>query len=75
MDEVLTIEEMARLYAPDWVLIGDPSTDESLAVRGGKVLFHSQDRGEVCRRAMEHPPGRYALWYLGSYPDDVALVL
>jgi hypothetical protein len=75
MDEILTMEQIEAQYAPEWVLIGDPETDESQAIRRGKVLFHSLDRHEVCQRAMEHPPGRYALWFLGSFPKDVALVL
>ena len=75
LDEILTIEEIEHRYAPEWVLIGDPITDESLAVRSGKVLFHSTDREEVCRKAMDHPPGRYALWFLGTFPDDLTLVL
>lgn len=75
MDEVLTIEEMKTRYAPEWVLIGDPQTDEALQIRAGKVLFHSPDQDEVCRKAREYPPGRYALQFLGTIPEDLVLVL
>lgn len=75
MNEILTIEEIATRYAPEWVLIGDPQTDESLALRGGRVLFHGPDQDEVCRKATEYPPGRYALRFLGTIPDDLVLVL
>ena len=75
MDEILTIDEIQARYAPDWVLIGDPQTDESLRVRAGKVLFHSPDQDEVCRKAAECPPGRYALRFLGTVPEDLVLVL
>ena len=75
MDEILSMEEIEARYAPEWVLIGEPATDETQAVRSGRVLFHSPDRREVCRQLQEHPPGRYALWYLGGFPDDLALVL
>ena len=74
-DEVLTIAEIKARYAPDWVLIGEPQTDETLGLRAGKVLFHSPDQDEVCRKAMEYPPGRYALRFLGTIPGDVVLVL
>jgi hypothetical protein len=57
------------------VLIGDPVTDESLDFRGGRVLFHSSDRDEVARKAREYPPGRYAVWFLGTFPEDLVLVL
>jgi hypothetical protein len=75
MDELLTIEEMEARFAPEWVLIGDPETDENLQLRAGKVLFHSPDQDEVCRKATEFPPGRYALRYLGTIPEDLVLVL
>ena len=75
VDEILTIDEIRARYAPDWVLIGDPRTDESLSVRAGKVLFHSPDQDEVCRKAAECPPGRYALRFLGTVPEDLVLVL
>jgi hypothetical protein len=75
MDEVLTIEEIEAHFAPDWVLIGDPQTDENLTLRAGKVLFHGPDRDEVCRKATEYPPGRYALRFLGTIPENLVLVL
>jgi hypothetical protein len=75
MGEVLSIEEIEARYAPEWVLIGEPETDEALNVRAGKVLFHSPDQDEVCREAMGYPPGRYALRFLGKIPEDLVLVL
>jgi hypothetical protein len=55
--------------------MGDPQTDESLRLQAGKVLLHGYDRDEVCRKAAEFPPGRYALRFLGEHPEDVILVL
>jgi hypothetical protein len=75
MDERLTIEEIETRYAPDWVLIGDPETDKDLRLRAGRVLFHSPDQDEVCRKAEEFPPGRYALRFLGTIPENLTLVL
>jgi hypothetical protein len=75
MDELLTVEEIEARFAPEWVLIGEPETDENLRLRAGKVLFHSPDQDEVCRKAMEYPPGRYALRFLGTIPEDMVLVL
>jgi hypothetical protein len=75
MGDVLTIEEIQARYAPEWVLIGEPVTDESHQLRAGKVLFHSPDQDEVCRKAAEFPPGRYALRFLGTIPEDLVLVL
>lgn len=75
MDQLLTIEEIEARFTPDWVLIGEPERDEHLRLRAGKVLFHSPDQDEVCRKAMEYPPGRYALRFLGTIPEDLVLVL
>jgi hypothetical protein len=43
IDDLLTIEEIEARYAPEWVLIGEPQTDETLQLRAGKVLFHGLD--------------------------------
>jgi hypothetical protein len=75
MDQVLTIQEIEARFAPDWVLIGEPETDECLAVISGKVLYHGSDRDEVYRRAKELQPGRFAVQYLGTWPENTALVL
>jgi hypothetical protein len=75
MNNVMTVEEMEVRYAPEWVLIGDPETDAEHQIRAGRVLFHSHDRDEVCRKALDFPPGRYAVRFLGKLPEDVVLVL
>jgi hypothetical protein len=75
MDETLTIEEIEVRFAPEWVLIGEPQTAEDLSLRAGKVLFHSPDRDEVYRKARELRLDRIAVRYLGTWPEDMALVL
>lgn len=51
MAQVLNIDEIKSRYDGEWVLIGDPVTDESLSVIRGNVLSHSKDRDEVYRKA------------------------
>src|SRR4029079_19021762 len=75
MDQALTCEEIEARYPSEWVLIGDPRTDEQQRLLAGTVLFHSPDRDEVDRKLLELRPARFAFRYLGSLPDDVALVL
>ena len=75
MDEVLSIDEIKARYAPDWVLIGEPETDEFQRVRAGKVLFHSADREEVYRKAIALRPAHFAFRYLGEFPEDMAFAL
>ena len=73
--EVLSLAEIQARYAPEWVLIGDPQVDQNQQLQAGRVLFHCSDGDEVCRKAMEFPPGRYALRFLGEQPEDMVLTL
>jgi hypothetical protein len=73
--DVLTIEEIEARFPSQWVLIGDPRTDENQRLLSGTVLSHSPDRDEVDRKLLELRPSRFAFRYLGTLPEDVALVL
>jgi hypothetical protein len=75
MDEVLMIAEIEGQFESEWVLIEDPSTDESLNVRGGTVRCHGKDRDEVYRRAVQIRPRRFAILYTGTMPGDTAIAL
>jgi hypothetical protein len=74
-NERLTFEEIKARYAPDWVLIGEPETDEYQRVLSGTILFHSPNREEVYQKAIELRPGHFAFKYLGTIPDDMVFVL
>jgi hypothetical protein len=75
MAKTLTIYEIKSRYDGEWVLIGDPETDESLCVLRGIVLSHSKDRDEVYRRARELKPTHSAILFFGHLPKDAAIVL
>jgi hypothetical protein len=75
MDEILTIAEIEGKFESEWVLIEDPSTDESLEVRGGTVRWHGKDRDEVYRRTVQLRPKRFAIVYTGTMPGDTAIAL
>jgi hypothetical protein len=53
LDEILTMKEIEDQYAPDWVLIAEPHTDEMQRLQSGRVIFHSPDRNTVWNRARE----------------------
>lgn len=63
------------------MLVGDPETDEHLEVQRGRVLWHSKDRDEVYRKAIEYGRSkspvwrRFAILYTGQMPEDTELVL
>jgi hypothetical protein len=75
MDEILSAQEITARFAPDWVLIGDPQTDDHLNLLAGKVLFPGPARDEVYRVAKELRPGRFSAQYLGTWPENMVLVL
>jgi hypothetical protein len=75
MEEVLTITQIEARFDSDWILVGDPQTNEALEVQSGKVLWHSKDREEVYRKAVELRPKRSAMLYTGKMPKDTAVVL
>jgi hypothetical protein len=70
---VLTIDEIRQRHHAQWVwvLIEDPQTDEGQAVKGGVVAWHSANRDEVYRKAVEQRrsgPRRFAVIYTGEIP-------
>ncbi len=75
MREVLRYDEMKARFPDEWVLVGDPETDESLQVLGGVVLWHSKDRDQVYGKAIELKPPIFATLCFAEIPDDVVVVL
>lgn len=75
MDEVLTLSQIEDRFDSEWVLVGDPQTNDALEVRSGKVLWHSKNRVEVYRKTVELRPKRFAMIYTGRMPQDTAIVL
>jgi hypothetical protein len=75
MNEVLTIEEIQSRFDSEWVLIGDPVTDEGNHVLSGQVLAHSRDRDEVYRCAITAITKRFAVVFTGVIPENTAVVL
>lgn len=75
MSDVLTVSEIESQFHSEWILVADPETDDSLHVKGGRVIYHSKDRDEVYRKAIELKPKRFAMLYTGRLPKDTAIVL
>jgi len=75
MDEILTVSQIEERFESEWVLVEDPQTSEALEVQSGKVRWHSKDRDEVYRKAVELRPKRFAVLYTGKMPQGTAIVL
>jgi hypothetical protein len=79
MEKTLAMSEIRERYPSEWVLIEEPRTDESLAIQGGVVGWHSKDRDEVYRKAaLERrgvPGRRFAVIYTGEMVPGTAMAL
>ena len=75
MGEVLTIAQIEAQFQSEWVLVEEPLTNEVLEVQSGNVRWHSKDREEVYRKALEIHPKRFAILYTGIMPENTAIVL
>ena len=75
MNRLLTVAEIETQFQSEWVLVEDPETNEALEVQRGTVRWHSKDRDEVYRKAVELRPKRFAMLYTGKMPEDTAVVL
>jgi hypothetical protein len=71
--EMLTIEEIEARYAPFWVLIADPQVAEGPRLLGGRVLYTSTGSDELYQKATELGLDHIAVYYLGSYPEHMAI--
>jgi hypothetical protein len=71
----LTIAEISNHFDSEWILVGEPETDEALNVCRGRVIAHSKDRDEVYRAAADLRPKRFAILYTGTAPANTAIVL
>jgi hypothetical protein len=75
MDDILTVAEMESRFLAEWLLVEDPQVNDALEVRSGVVRYHSKDRDDVYRKAVELRPGQFAMLYTGEIPKDAAVVL
>jgi hypothetical protein len=70
MEQLITIEDIKKLYPDEWVLIGNPIMDNSkIDVLSGVPLFHSKDKKEVCYIGRDKTSNfdKITLIYTGSF--------
>lgn len=75
MAEELSIAEIESRYPSEWILVEDPITNEALEVQSGKVLWHSPDRDDVYRKAVELRPRNIAFLCTRGMPPNTAIIL
>jgi hypothetical protein len=75
MNDIMTIAEMEAAFPSEWVLIGDPQTDQYNRVQSGTVLAHGKDRDEVYRQAIDAKNKLIAVHYTGRVPAPGAAII
>ena len=75
MNETITYAEIAKQYNGEWVLLGDTKASKGPKILRGKVLWHSKDREEVYRKAMELRPKHSAVLFMGKPPKGMEFAL
>ena len=75
MNEILTIAEIEARFDGEWVLVGDPQTNDALEVQRGVVLYHARDRYEFDRKVLEFKPKRFAVLRTGKPSETMEFVL
>jgi hypothetical protein len=74
MNTRLSFKEIEKRFDAEWVLLGDVQEDKYERIKRAAVLWHSPDKEEVCRKAIELRPGKFAFLYMGEKaPKDVVL--
>ena len=71
-DELVSFEEMKKLYPEEWVVVGDPEYDEFDNLIGGVVLMHGKDKREMAYRGQDLVKAwaTFAVVYTGEFPAN-----
>jgi hypothetical protein len=75
MAETLSLEEMAKRYDGEWLLIAYTELDEDLNVVRGQVLAHSSSQEEIYGALPLAKGKAVAFEYVGKVPDDLAFMV
>lgn len=73
--EVRSVDEIEADYPSQWILVGNPVTNDELEILKGVVLWHSADRDEVYRKAVELRPTRSAIINTREIPRGTVVIL
>ena len=72
---ILSMDEIAKRYPNQWVLIAYTELDEDLNVVRGEVLAHNPDYDQLYGQSLPREGKAVAIEYTGTIPDDLAVLL
>jgi len=70
MGQLLNINDIKKLYPDEWVLVGNPTMDESkIDVLSGIPIYHSKDKKDVCHTGRDKTTAfdKIALIFTGTF--------
>ena len=75
-DEMLSFEEMKKLYPEEWMVVGNPVFD-GLRLLNGIVILHGKDKRELAYQGRELIKNyqRFCFWYAGEFPKNRKFLL
>jgi hypothetical protein len=74
--DVLSLPEIEKRYPDQWVVLDHVRSDPGPVLRGGRVIFATEDEDALSQRLRELPRGvHYAIRFLGDPPPDVSFAL
>lgn len=71
----LPIARIMSEFDSEWVVLANARFDRNGQLTDGKLVWHSKDRDEVYRKALELRPRRAAFLYTGRMPKNTAIIL
>ena len=74
-NEVLTMQAIEERFPDEWVLLVNPEADKTLRIRTAELVFHSKDRDEVERVALQRRDRHIAILFTGKLPEDLVALL
>jgi hypothetical protein len=75
MNKGLTLAEIESRFQSEWILVANAKTNAMHELQEGEIVWHSKDRDEVYRKAVELRPKRFAMIFTGTIPENTAIVL
>ena len=74
--DILSLKEIEKRNPDHWVVLDHVRTDAGPVLRGGRVIFATEDEDQLSKKLRELPKGiHYAIRYLGEPPPDVSFAL
>ncbi|MBE0478794.1 hypothetical protein IBX65_06735, partial [Candidatus Aerophobetes bacterium] len=74
MEKMMNLKEISEGLKGEWLLIEYEELDEELAVKRGRVIFHSPHKSEVYKHLLKIQGKNIAIEYAGKAPEELTVL-